>query len=180
MKITPTGFPIAMDGSMVLVFEKVGWFNRSKGIVSRCRFCCSKEGQRGLDKRQEKIQNPRPQTRTGCKAEMIISYRPSGTYHVIKFEVSHNHETVASPFRHILQSQRKIGKVEAAQVDIAEGSGIAPKSVVEMMGQQAKKMFTKKRSKNSQNPPQTISIPATLPEKLSIWTRLSHIIDTNN
>ena len=50
--------------------------NKSKkdGSITSCRFVCCKEGVRGKDKRDYLYVNPRPETRTNCKARMIISY----------------------------------------------------------------------------------------------------------
>ncbi|KAK1280510.1 Protein FAR-RED IMPAIRED RESPONSE 1 [Acorus gramineus] len=108
--------------------------SKSNGITRRHKFCCSKEGTKAIDK--QKVKNPQPDTRTGCGAHMIISYQPSGTYQVIKFEPTHNHDIVPSPLRHNLRSHRKIEKIQASQVDVIDSSGLAPKTVVDLMSQQ--------------------------------------------
>ncbi|KAK1265851.1 putative protein FAR1-RELATED SEQUENCE 10 [Acorus gramineus] len=108
--------------------------HKSNGILRKRKFCCSKEGFKGVDKR--KALQPQPETRTGCEAHMVIIYQSSGSYLVSKFEEKHNHDLVPTPLCHNLRSHRKIGKAQTAQVDIIDGSGLAPKTVMDLMSGQ--------------------------------------------
>lgn len=53
-----------------------------------------------------------------------------------RFEASHTHLTV-TPRTHMLKSQRKFRSSQATEADIADSSGITPKSVYEFMARQA-------------------------------------------
>ncbi|XP_078148469.1 protein FAR1-RELATED SEQUENCE 5-like [Carex rostrata] len=84
----------------------------AQGVVKFRIFCCSKEGFRGVDKRETNVVNHRPETRTGCQATMHIRLQKNGKFKITKPELEHNH-TLASPGKtHMLRSQRKLGKAQ--------------------------------------------------------------------
>ncbi|KAK9087958.1 hypothetical protein Syun_030352 [Stephania yunnanensis] len=88
---------------------------RKDKTVTRRVFCCSKEGFRCKDPRGDPI-NPRPVTRTGCKARLGIHLHDE-KYVVKEFVEEHNH-SLACPFEaHMLRSQRKIQGPPALSID---------------------------------------------------------------
>lgn len=77
-----------------------------QGVVKFRSFCCSKEGFRGVDKRENNVVNHHPETRTGCQATMHIRLQKNRKFNVTKLALEHNH-TLASPGKtHMLRSQR--------------------------------------------------------------------------
>ncbi|KAH7862821.1 hypothetical protein Vadar_009995 [Vaccinium darrowii] len=68
---------------------------------------------------------------------MKIKYcRTTEQYYVAEFAPVHNH-TVSTPSKtHLHRSHRKFGVAQAAQADLANDSGIAPRAVVEFMARQ--------------------------------------------
>ena len=75
-------------------------------------FCCSCEGIRENDKRDDNVKCHRPETRCGCRTEMKISCRYSEKYCVVKFVLEHTH-VLASPHKRIfLRSQRSINPAQ--------------------------------------------------------------------
>ncbi|XP_010276948.1 PREDICTED: protein FAR1-RELATED SEQUENCE 5-like isoform X2 [Nelumbo nucifera] len=97
------------------------------------KFCCFREGKRVLDKRRLNVKRPRPETRCGCMAEMKISRREDGFFHVIAFNEAHNHIIVSPTTAHMLRSQRKISKAQSAQAKMVDDSGMTPKASTESM-----------------------------------------------
>ncbi|XP_075648610.1 protein FAR1-RELATED SEQUENCE 5-like [Castanea sativa] len=96
-------------------------------------FCCSCEGIRGNNKRDDNVKCHCLETRCGCKAEMKISCRYSEKYCVVKFVSEHTH-VLASPRKRIfLRSQRSINPAQAVEAELADSSGIAPKASVGLM-----------------------------------------------
>ncbi|KAJ6802169.1 protein FAR1-RELATED SEQUENCE 5-like [Iris pallida] len=61
-------------------------------VITRRMFVCSREGFRENKKGSKRVKKPRPETRTGCPACMIIRMTPSGKYHVSEFVTYHNHQ----------------------------------------------------------------------------------------
>nr|KYP45326.1 Protein FAR1-RELATED SEQUENCE 5 [Cajanus cajan] len=96
-------------------------------IVNRV-FCCSCEGYRGKDKREDNVKNPRPQSRFGCLAKMKVNNRLTGKYRVTEFIAEHAHETTTPSKSHFLRSQRKMTIPQVAEVHLADDSGITPKA----------------------------------------------------
>ena len=64
------------------------WLNRV--------FCCSCEGIRGNDKRDDNVKCHYPETRCSCRAKMKISCRYSEKYCVVKFVLEHTHLSFSS------------------------------------------------------------------------------------
>lgn len=68
----------------------------SDNVITRRMFVCSREGFRENKKGSKRVKKPRPETRTGCPACMIIRITPNGKYHVSEFVTYHNHQ-LATP-----------------------------------------------------------------------------------
>lgn len=74
-------------------------------VITRRMFVCSKEGFRERKKGAKRVKKPRPETRTGCPACMIIRITTSGRYHVSEFVTHHNHPVSAPSSNEFLVSQ---------------------------------------------------------------------------
>ncbi|XP_020274753.1 protein FAR1-RELATED SEQUENCE 5-like [Asparagus officinalis] len=68
----------------------------AESVITRRMFVCSREGFRENKKGSKRVKKPRPETRTGCPACMIIRVMPNGKYHVSEFVTRHNHQ-LATP-----------------------------------------------------------------------------------
>ena len=129
------------------------YFNKSKkdGSITSYRYVCCKEGKRKADKRDYMVKNPRLETRTDCKARMGVTL-VNGKYQVHDFVEEHNHPLHLQEAVHMLASQRKISKVQAHEIDLAEDSGLGQKASFELMsrhaGGRANLGFTRLDAKN--------------------------------
>jgi zinc finger SWIM domain-containing protein 3 len=65
-------------------------------VITRRMFVCSKEGFREKKRGVRRVQKPRPETRTGCPACMVIRLAANGKYHVTEFVTFHNHQLGAA------------------------------------------------------------------------------------
>ncbi|KAK4594706.1 hypothetical protein RGQ29_018416 [Quercus rubra] len=95
----------------------------SAGHIKRRTFCCSKEGERAIDKRREQVSFHHPISRIGCLAQMTCQLQKDGMLEVVSFHKQHNHEFAPSPMKHMLRSNRKITLAQQAFADDAEKSG---------------------------------------------------------
>ncbi|XP_042486538.1 protein FAR1-RELATED SEQUENCE 5-like [Macadamia integrifolia] len=105
-------------------------------ITSR-GFVCSKAGFRLSDKRDVNIVNPRAETRTNCEARMNIYLVDEGKYKCRDFVREHNHELHTTSTVHMMRSQRNMLDIHRYEIDLADDSGIRPRSTVELMGRHA-------------------------------------------
>ena len=95
---------------------------------------CNKEGHRRKDKRNHLAKHPHAETRTGCLARISISYvKESAKYKVHDFIPNHNHVLHSLETIHMMSSQRKISKAQAAEIDLADASGIKAKASFELI-----------------------------------------------
>ncbi|MCL7037455.1 hypothetical protein MKW94_026412 [Papaver nudicaule] len=85
--------------------------HRSDKTVSRRIFCCSKEGVYREHSRGAPMK-PRLQTRTDCKARLVIRIQDDGSYSVAEFILEHNHELVPPSEVHVLRSHRKMREAQ--------------------------------------------------------------------
>ncbi|KAL4318052.1 hypothetical protein GQ457_18G005870 [Hibiscus cannabinus] len=97
------------------------WLNRS--------FCCSCQGSRLKDKRDDDVKYHRTETRFGCLAVLKVS-RSNDKLQVTEFIADHTHALASPSKRMFLRSQRTINLAQAAELDIANRSGLAPKESV--------------------------------------------------
>jgi zinc finger SWIM domain-containing protein 3 len=112
------------------------WRNKSKldneTVMSR-KFVCFKEGFERIKEYDEKVS--RKDIRTGCLAHVVISRESSGKYVVTSFRKDHNHELASPRSKHKLPSQRRVSAAQAAEVEMANRSGIRQKLIFEFMSQ---------------------------------------------
>lgn len=86
--------------------------HRANKTISRRVFCCSKEGFRCPHSRGPPVKS-RPQTRTDCKARLIIKLQDDGRYSVVEFIKKHNHELSPPSEVHTVRSQQKLPHSQA-------------------------------------------------------------------
>lgn len=97
------------------------------------KFCCSCQGKRGNDKRDDNVKCHCPETRCDCLAEMKFSYRSTEKYCVVKFVAKHTH-VLASPHKCMfLRSQATITAAQVVEAELADSFGIAPKASIGLM-----------------------------------------------
>ncbi|CAK8533807.1 unnamed protein product [Lathyrus sativus] len=107
--------------------------NKNKdGIISSCRFVCSKEGLKRKKKTNVFISNQRIDTRIDCKT--IISLGCHNEKFVInEFVEDHNHALQHPETTHMLASHGKITEVQVYEIDLADDSGLRQKSTFQLM-----------------------------------------------
>ena len=114
------------------------WLNRGKAdktTIISCKFCCFKAGYKKEVAYEGK--ESRMELRCDCEAQMVISHKKNGKYHITLFEAKHNNEVVTPRSKHKLPSQRKIPTTQAVEAKLANRSGIRQKLVFEFMSKQA-------------------------------------------
>uniref|UniRef100_A0A803PZF9 SWIM-type domain-containing protein n=1 Tax=Cannabis sativa TaxID=3483 RepID=A0A803PZF9_CANSA len=107
--------------------------DNENGKIKNRTFCCSCEGFREKDKRNDNVKCHRATTRFGCLARMKIKLHQFGKYQVIEFNPEHTHVTSSPSMSHLHRSQRRITPAQASEIEMAENSGIAPKASMELM-----------------------------------------------
>ncbi|KAG6640890.1 hypothetical protein CIPAW_09G035500 [Carya illinoinensis] len=115
------------------------WYNKRKvdGLVTSRKFVCCKEGLQAQCERDRQKRYERAETRTGCKAHMIIRHdKEKQKYCIHSIELNHNHALHIPQCAHMMPSQRKISKAQALEIDLADDSGIQLKDSYEFMGRQ--------------------------------------------
>ncbi|XP_062114158.1 protein FAR1-RELATED SEQUENCE 5-like [Humulus lupulus] len=123
---------------------KVGFsIRRSKGqkdqdgrMIDRM-FCYSCEGYRRRDRRDMNVKYHRAETRFGCLARMKVTSRQTDNYRVIEFVAEHTHVTSSPNKSHLHRSHRRVTAAQAAEIDMADRSRIAPKESCELMARRA-------------------------------------------
>ncbi|MQL87779.1 hypothetical protein Taro_020343 [Colocasia esculenta] len=77
------------------------------GVVTHKKYCCSRQGFRQPDRRDDSVVFHRAETRCGCGAHFAVKMVMNGKYMTYKFEPNHNHELVSPKDVHFLRSHRK-------------------------------------------------------------------------
>ncbi|XP_073106591.1 protein FAR1-RELATED SEQUENCE 5 isoform X1 [Elaeis guineensis] len=93
----------------------------AENVITRRMFVCSREGFREKKKGAKRVKKPRPETRTGCPACMIIRLTPSGKYHVTEFVTYHNHP-LSVPSSTDLVMSHSVENGQDDESDMADGS----------------------------------------------------------
>ncbi|XP_028801512.1 protein FAR1-RELATED SEQUENCE 5-like [Neltuma alba] len=109
---------------------------KDKKTIIAYRYKCSKEGERRPDKRYTSATNHRPETRTNCKAGMIVNL-VQGKYEITSFIEEHNHPLHLQETVHMMRSQRKISDAQANESDLARDAGLQQKTTFDLMSKQA-------------------------------------------
>ncbi|KAM6547360.1 hypothetical protein CsatB_019036 [Cannabis sativa] len=103
------------------------------GRITDRIFCCSCEGHREKDKRDATVKSHRAETRFGCLARMKINSHQNSRYRVVDFVMEHTHVTSSPSKSHLHRSQRRLTLAQAAEIDLADISGITPKASYDLM-----------------------------------------------
>ena len=107
------------------------------GKVTSCRYVCSNEGHRRKGQKDHVTKCFRAETRTDCKARMIVTVdRVAGNYEVTDVVLEHNHLLHLPETFHLMKTQRKISELQAFEIETADDSGIRPKAAHEMATRQ--------------------------------------------
>jgi zinc finger SWIM domain-containing protein 3 len=103
--------------------------------TTSCRFVCCKEGLRKADKRDYKVTNPRPDTRTNCQARLGLKLI-CGKLTVHEFVEEHNHSLLQQETTHMLSSQRKMSEFQKHQIDLADDAGLQQRKSFDLMSKE--------------------------------------------
>ncbi|KAK9043086.1 hypothetical protein V6N11_071437 [Hibiscus sabdariffa] len=95
-------------------------------------FCCSCQGTRIKDKRDDDVKYHRPETRFGCLDVLKVA-RFNSKFQITDFIANHTHALASPSKRMFLRSQRKINLAQAVELEIVDRSGLAPKKSVELL-----------------------------------------------
>lgn len=110
------------------------WHIKSKkdGSVTSQQFVCFKEGFWKPNKKDENVDNPCVETKTGCMARLGLT-RVNRKFRVQKFVERHNRELYTIEISHILHPQRKISEVQAYEIELTKESGFQQKASFDLM-----------------------------------------------
>ncbi|CAB4318391.1 unnamed protein product [Prunus armeniaca] len=110
--------------------------SRRDGAIIQRSFVCAREGFR-VDKhgkpgsdREGRVKRPRPETRVGCKAMLVVKIQDSGKWVVSAFVKEHNHELVPPERVHCLRSHRHVSGAAKSLIDTLQGAGIGPRGIM--------------------------------------------------
>ncbi|KAG2632665.1 hypothetical protein PVAP13_2NG103318 [Panicum virgatum] len=105
--------------------------------VTSCRYICSNEGHRRKGQTDHVTKCFRAETRTDCKARMIVTVdRVAGNYEVTDVVLEHNHLLHLPETFHLMKTQRKISELQAFEIETADEYGIRPNAAHEMVARQ--------------------------------------------
>ncbi|KQK15751.1 protein FAR1-RELATED SEQUENCE 5 [Brachypodium distachyon] len=93
----------------------------AENVITRRMFVCSKEGFREKKKGGAyRVKKPRPETRTGCPACMVIRLASDVKYHVTEFVTFHNHQLGAAAASDLVMASQSTGNGQENGVDLAD------------------------------------------------------------
>ncbi|XP_044362126.1 protein FAR1-RELATED SEQUENCE 5 isoform X1 [Triticum aestivum] len=112
--------------------------DKSADNITRSRtFVCSREGFRKDKKGANEVKRPRPETRIGCPARMIIKITSYNKYRIAEFVADHNHQPAPPSTMHMLRSQRVLTEVQTTECNSSEDSTTPSRFSGGSLGQQA-------------------------------------------
>ncbi|XP_006657837.1 protein FAR1-RELATED SEQUENCE 5-like isoform X1 [Oryza brachyantha] len=97
----------------------------AENIITRRMFVCSKEGFREKKRGAKGVKKPRPETRTGCPACMVIRLASNGKYHVTEFVTFHNHPLGAAVPCDLVATSQSTETGQDDGMDVVDGSADA-------------------------------------------------------
>ncbi|XP_054809814.1 protein FAR1-RELATED SEQUENCE 5-like [Prosopis cineraria] len=103
-----------------------------KSIIITYRFLCCKEGLRRKNEKRAYASTHRPETRTNCKARMVVS-RVGQKFRITVIDREHNHPLHTKDTVSLLPCQRNISEAQAYEMDLAEESGLEPRDTFDLM-----------------------------------------------
>ncbi|KAJ1691675.1 hypothetical protein LUZ63_015830 [Rhynchospora breviuscula] len=111
--------------------------SRTDDVIVSKWFFCNCEGKREIDKRDNLTKKSRAETRTGCRARLVLRLdREIHKYKVVEFVKEHNHPLQPPEARYLIPSQRKIPEIACFDIQVAASSGISPKDAHELHSRQ--------------------------------------------
>ncbi|XP_050207965.1 protein FAR1-RELATED SEQUENCE 5-like [Mercurialis annua] len=113
------------------------YLKRVDGQIKRRTFCCSKQGQKGVDKRCEQVKFEHQSSRVNCLAQMTCQLKSDGMFEVVSFKADHSHELTPTPMKHMLRSQRQITPAHKAVADDAAKAGLSVRSTINLLTTQS-------------------------------------------
>uniref|UniRef100_A0A8I7BB20 FAR1 domain-containing protein n=1 Tax=Hordeum vulgare subsp. vulgare TaxID=112509 RepID=A0A8I7BB20_HORVV len=109
---------------------------KNSSTIQQRTFTCSRQGVHAEDKREDKFNYSRPETRCGCDARMKISLT-NGIYYVYEFKEAHNHSLATGNMSQYLRSHRKVTEAQLANAEVAKSVGISNKATIDLMTKEA-------------------------------------------
>jgi zinc finger SWIM domain-containing protein 3 len=94
----------------------------TENVITRRMFVCSKEGFREKKRGAKRVMKPRPETRTGCPACMVIRLGTNGRYQVTEFVTFHNHQLGAAAASDLVMTSHSTENDQEDGVDLADRS----------------------------------------------------------
>lgn len=94
----------------------------AENVITRRMFVCSKEGFREKKRGANRVKKPRPETRTGCPACMVIRLASNGKYNVTEFVTLHNHGLGAAANSDLVMEPLATGSYQDYGVDLVDKS----------------------------------------------------------
>ncbi|KAJ1291442.1 hypothetical protein BS78_02G315800 [Paspalum vaginatum] len=94
----------------------------TENVITRRMFVCSKEGFREKKRGAKRVKKPRPETRTGCPACMVIRLGANGKYQVTEFVTFHNHHLGAAAASDLVMVSQSTENDQDDGVDLADRS----------------------------------------------------------
>ncbi|CAL5086113.1 unnamed protein product [Urochloa decumbens] len=94
----------------------------TENVITRRMFVCSKEGFREKKRGAKRVKKPRPETRTGCPACMVIRLGTNGRYQVTEFVTFHNHQLGAEAASDLVMASQSTENDQEDGVDLADRS----------------------------------------------------------
>ncbi|KAG2637704.1 hypothetical protein PVAP13_2NG534306 [Panicum virgatum] len=94
----------------------------TENVITRRMFVCSKEGFREKKRGVKRVKKPRPETRTGCPACMVIRLGTNGKYQVTEFVTFHNHQLGAAAASDLVMASQSTENDQDDGVDLADRS----------------------------------------------------------
>ncbi|RLN36437.1 protein FAR1-RELATED SEQUENCE 5-like [Panicum miliaceum] len=94
----------------------------TENVITRRMFVCSKEGFREKKRGAKRVKKPRPETRTGCPACMVIRLGTNGKYQVTEFVTFHNHQLGAAAASDLFMASQSTENDQDDGVDLADRS----------------------------------------------------------
>ncbi|RYR01350.1 hypothetical protein Ahy_B06g080216 [Arachis hypogaea] len=113
---------------------------KHNGIINRQNFVCCREGfrQKKADNMHTRKQEPRDETRCGCKAKVQVSFDVvSGRWIVSKFSDLHNHDLLPPIFTAMLPGHRKIPAADIEQINIMRKGGLGTAHIFAALSSQS-------------------------------------------
>lgn len=92
----------------------------AENVITRRMFVCSKEGFREKKRGAKGVKKPRPETRTGCPACMVVRLASNGKYHVTEFVTFHNHQLGAAAASDLVMTSQSTENDQDDGVDLVD------------------------------------------------------------